>query len=108
MKRNTPPAAAFAVAQQKSPMRHPARASSVVSVNTFFWKILVTRVKWKVISSIKSRVGKRYPLCLQDGTNTGRLDWPVRPNCAQGDATGRKVAPPAGSAAGLVMLDCAA
>jgi hypothetical protein len=46
----------------KSPARHPARASGVVSMNTFFWKILVTRVKRKVVSSIKSRVEKRYQL----------------------------------------------
>jgi hypothetical protein len=39
--RNTPRAAA----QQKNPARHAVRVPGVVSVNTFFWKILVTRVK---------------------------------------------------------------
>jgi hypothetical protein len=38
----------------KRPARHPARGPGVVSVNNFFWKILVTRVKRKVISLIKS------------------------------------------------------
>src|SRR5262249_22909682 len=32
----------------KNPARHPARAAGVASVNTLFWKILVTRVKRKV------------------------------------------------------------
>jgi len=32
----------------KNPARHAARAPGVVSVNTFFWKILVTRVKRKI------------------------------------------------------------
>jgi hypothetical protein len=42
----------------KNPARHPARAPGVVSVNNFFWKILVTRVKRKVISLIKSLLEK--------------------------------------------------
>jgi hypothetical protein len=29
----------------KSPARFPVRAAGIVSVNTLFWKILVTRVK---------------------------------------------------------------
>jgi hypothetical protein len=32
----------------KNPARHAARAPGVVSVNTLFWKILVTRVKRKI------------------------------------------------------------
>src|SRR5436309_13661792 len=32
----------------KNPARSPARAAGTVSVNTLFWKILVTRVKRKV------------------------------------------------------------
>jgi hypothetical protein len=39
--RNTPRAAT----QQKNPARHAVRVPGVVSENTFFWKILVTRVK---------------------------------------------------------------
>jgi hypothetical protein len=85
----------------KNPARHPARAHGVVSVNNRFWKILVTRVKRKLISSIKSRVEKR--LSRADKTAAVSLGA-----LGSGDATGRKVAPPAGSAAGLVMLDSAA
>src|SRR5262249_61611544 len=39
----------------KSPARYPARASRVVSVNTIFWKILVTRVNRKMGSSTRGR-----------------------------------------------------
>src|SRR5262245_21819947 len=42
----------LACQQQKSPARHPARAAGVASVNTLFWKILVTRVKRKVLTWI--------------------------------------------------------
>jgi len=38
-------AAATCLRATKSPARRPVRAAGVVSVNTFFWKILVTRVK---------------------------------------------------------------
>ena len=38
-------AAAMCVRAAKSPARCPVRAAGVVSVNTLFWKILVTRVK---------------------------------------------------------------
>jgi hypothetical protein len=57
----------------KSPVRHPARAFGAVSVNTFFWKILVTRVKRKVVSSIKSRVEKRYQLSRRHKWRPSRL-----------------------------------
>src|SRR5258707_14665877 len=43
--RNTPHAAAARARATKSPARHPARATGAALVNTFFWKILVTRVK---------------------------------------------------------------
>jgi hypothetical protein len=43
-----PCAAAACVRATKNPARHPARAAGVVSVNTLFWKILVTRVKTKM------------------------------------------------------------
>src|SRR5262245_43489181 len=33
---------------KKNPARHAARAPGVISVNIFFWKILVTRVKRKI------------------------------------------------------------
>ena len=46
--RETRRAAAACVRAIKNPARHPARAAGVVSVNTLFWKILVTRVKQKV------------------------------------------------------------
>ena len=42
---NTPRAAAACVRATKNPARSPARAAGVLSVNTLFWKILVTRVK---------------------------------------------------------------
>src|SRR5262249_60229945 len=45
---NAPGAAAACGRATKNPARHPARAAGVASVNTFFWKILVTRVKRKV------------------------------------------------------------
>src|SRR6201982_1704154 len=45
---NTPCAAAACGRATKSPARAPARAADVLSVNTLFWKILVTRVKRKV------------------------------------------------------------
>src|ERR1700746_669251 len=45
---NTPCAAAVCGRATKSPARHPARAADVLSVNTLFWRILVTRVKRKV------------------------------------------------------------
>src|SRR6266436_3156049 len=45
---NTPRAAAARVRATKNPARSPARAADVLSVNTLFWKILVTRVKRKV------------------------------------------------------------
>src|SRR5258708_36639069 len=45
---NTPGAPAACGRATKNPARHPARAAGVVSVNTLFWKILVTRVKRKV------------------------------------------------------------
>ena len=38
-------AAASCVRAAKSPARIPVRAADVISVNTLFWKILVTRVK---------------------------------------------------------------
>jgi hypothetical protein len=48
------PAEVVAPAQQKSPARHPARASRVVLVNTFFWKILVTRVNREMGSATRA------------------------------------------------------
>jgi hypothetical protein len=45
--KNTPRAAACGRAT-KNPVRHAARVFGVVSVNTLFWKILVTRVKRKI------------------------------------------------------------
>src|SRR5262249_34110153 len=45
---NAPGAAAACGRATKNPARHPARAAGVASVNTLFWKILVTRVKRKV------------------------------------------------------------
>jgi hypothetical protein len=42
---NPPRAAAARVRATKNPARSPARAAGVLSVNTLFWKILVTRVK---------------------------------------------------------------
>src|SRR6266446_3914176 len=45
---NTPGAPAACARATKSPARSPARAAGIVSVNTLFWKILVTRVKRKV------------------------------------------------------------
>src|SRR6266446_5804517 len=45
---NTPCAAAACGRATKSPARSPARVADVLSVNTLFWKILVTRVKRKV------------------------------------------------------------
>src|SRR5262249_26314905 len=38
-------AAASCVRAAKSPARFPVRAADVISVDTLFWKILVTRVK---------------------------------------------------------------
>src|SRR5262249_44706331 len=46
--RETRRAAARAARATKNPARHAARAPGVVSVNIFFWKILVTRVKRKI------------------------------------------------------------
>src|SRR5262249_34961033 len=48
----------------KNPARHAARAPGVVSVNIFFWKILVTRVKRKI----------ELPLSPSIGTGS-RLTW---------------------------------
>jgi hypothetical protein len=45
-------AGAACVRATKNPARHPARAAGVASVNTLFWKILVTRVKRKVLTWI--------------------------------------------------------
>src|SRR5262249_50483730 len=42
---NTPGAAAAGVRATKNPAQSPARVAGVLSVNTLFWKILVTRVK---------------------------------------------------------------
>jgi hypothetical protein len=42
---NPPRAAAAGGRATKNPARSPARAAGVLSVNTLFWKILVTRVK---------------------------------------------------------------
>jgi hypothetical protein len=42
---NTPRAAAARTRATKNPARSPARVAGVLSVNTLFWKILVTRVK---------------------------------------------------------------
>jgi hypothetical protein len=39
-------------ARNEKPAQHAARAPGVVSVNTRFWKILVTRVKRKIDLSI--------------------------------------------------------
>src|SRR6516164_9888973 len=46
--RETRRARPHAAPATKNPARHAARAPSVVSVNIFFWKILVTRVKRKI------------------------------------------------------------
>jgi hypothetical protein len=46
--RHPPRAAARAARATKNPARHAARASGVLSVSIFFWKILVTRVKRKI------------------------------------------------------------
>jgi len=49
-------AAATCLRATKSPARCPVRAAGVVSVNTFFWKILVTRVKRVVDLALKHYV----------------------------------------------------
>jgi len=46
--RNPPRAAARAARATKNPARHAAQTPGVVSMNIFFWKILVTRVKRKI------------------------------------------------------------
>jgi hypothetical protein len=46
--RETRRAAARAARATKNPARHAAQAPGVVSMNIFFWKILVTRVKRKI------------------------------------------------------------
>jgi hypothetical protein len=49
---NPPRAAAACVRATKNPARSPARAAGVLSVNTLFWKILVTRVK-RILRAIR-------------------------------------------------------
>jgi hypothetical protein len=55
--RSPPRAAARAARATKNPPRHAARAPGVVSVNIFFWKILVTRVKRKIELPLSPEVG---------------------------------------------------
>jgi hypothetical protein len=46
----------------KNPARHAARAPGVVSVNTLFSKILVTRVKRKIELPLSPRIRAEYRL----------------------------------------------
>src|SRR5260370_26079285 len=67
--RNTPHAAAPRGRATKNPARHPARAAGINLVNTFFWKILVTRVNRKTGSSTRGRkrsIRKGLPLLRLD------------------------------------------
>src|SRR5262245_26370503 len=52
--------AALCVRAGKSPARSPARAAGVISVNTLFWKILVTRVK-RVVGGLVSYACRGAP-----------------------------------------------
>src|SRR6516165_2087427 len=63
--RNPPRAAARAARATKNPARHAARAPSVVSVNIFFWKILVTRVKRKIELPLSPSIGTGSRLTLR-------------------------------------------
>src|ERR1700730_7718381 len=56
-------AAAMCVRAAKSPARCPVRAAGVVSMNTLFWKILVTRVKRVVGTSRGSTMCRRFQCC---------------------------------------------
>src|SRR5262245_49632875 len=49
----------------KNPARHAARAPGVVSVNIFFWKILVTRVKRKIELPLSPSIGAGSRLTLR-------------------------------------------
>jgi hypothetical protein len=54
---NPPRAAARAARATKNPARHAAQAPGIVSVNIFFWKILVTRVKRKIELPLSPSIG---------------------------------------------------
>src|SRR6266852_97899 len=49
-----------ASAQQKTRRGLPPGRLGVVSVNTLFWKILVTRVKRKIVSQLAWYVSRRF------------------------------------------------
>jgi hypothetical protein len=57
---NTPRAAAARGRATKNPARSPARAADVLSVNTLFWKILVTRVK-RIMRAIDVAEFRAFP-----------------------------------------------
>src|SRR5258707_3894152 len=67
---NTPRAPAACARATKSPARSPARAAGVVSMNTLFWKILVTRVKRKVRAFDRG--------AFPGGTRTAQSDAAIR------------------------------
>src|SRR5215510_1394959 len=51
--------------RNKNPARHAARAPGAVSVNIFFWKILVTRVKRKIELPLSPSIGIGSRLTLR-------------------------------------------
>src|SRR5260370_40722208 len=67
---NAPRAPAACARATKSPARSPARAAGVVSMNTLFWKILVTRVKRKVRAFDRG--------AFPGGTRTAQSDAAIR------------------------------
>jgi hypothetical protein len=71
--RETRRAAAPAARATKNPARHAARAPGVVSVNIFFWKILVTRVKRKIELPLSPSIssGQRHAQGEVSPLNTG-------------------------------------
>jgi len=60
-------AAAARVRATKNPARSPARAADVLSMNTLFWKILVTRVKRMMKGNLMRRSFLRF--------QRGRAAW---------------------------------
>src|SRR5262249_59098830 len=59
---NTPLRGAAGARAAKSPARFPVRAADVVSVNTLFWKILVTRVKKVFSASLQDGLSPEKPI----------------------------------------------
>src|SRR6516165_8430297 len=70
--RETRRARPYAAPATKNPARHAARAPSVVSVNIFFWKILVTRVKRKIELPLSPSIGTGSRLTLYLALHRGQ------------------------------------